>query len=148
MTGIYVLDLRASERTPGSVPWNPHTTHHSDGSLGRKSHGIAFFSSSRQPLTSSFAGTETMGVCPIYLDQVRTISDPWTREPPYTGVFEIPADLEQPTQHLSHLSIRRSRGAGLSRIRRASGRSDYFQLGFRRLGSTDTCLALEEPVTD
>jgi hypothetical protein len=34
-----------------------------------------------------------MGMCPIYLDQVRTISDPWTREPPYTGVFEIPADL-------------------------------------------------------
>ena len=92
-TGIYTLDLWASEKTPRSKPWNPHTTHHSGGAFGLKSHGIAFFSSCRQPITPAFVGTETMGLCPIYLDQVRAISDPWTREPPYAGVFEIPADL-------------------------------------------------------
>jgi len=93
VTGIYTLDLRAREKTPGSVSWNPHTTHHSDGSFGLKSYGTAFLSGRRQPLTSDFSGTETMGMCPIYLDQVRAISDPWTKEPSYAGVFEIPADL-------------------------------------------------------
>jgi hypothetical protein len=93
VTGIYVLDLRASEKTPRSIAWNPHTTYHSDGSFGLKSYETALLSGCRQPLSSAFTGTETMGMCPIYLDQVRTISDPWTREPPYAGVFEIPADL-------------------------------------------------------
>jgi hypothetical protein len=86
-SGIYILDLRSVERM------NPRTTYHADGSFGLKFFKESFLPSDRQPFTSAFAGTEHMGMCPIYLDQVRTISDPWTKEPPYAGVFEIPADL-------------------------------------------------------
>jgi hypothetical protein len=70
----------------GDRDWDPHTSYHLDGTLHSKSFGTTRHSQKRQPLTSSFRGTEQLpGYAGFGPKRVGAICDPAA----FDGVVEI-----------------------------------------------------------
>jgi hypothetical protein len=76
---VYVFQPRADGR------WNPHASYHRDGTLHSKSYDRKFFVRQRQPLNSSFHGTEHIGIFAGHGKGAGAICDPKD----FSAVIEI-----------------------------------------------------------
>ena len=72
----------------GDSDWDPHTSYHLEGDLHMKGHGQKFLAQKRQPLTSPFRGTQSLGTYYGHGPKgVGAVCDPTV----FSGVLKVPA---------------------------------------------------------
>jgi hypothetical protein len=84
--------------------WNPHGSHHKDGTFHHKSFDRKVFPQRRQKPDSNFVGAENLVTRGIASDEPRAFHKEWRRAD-FSTVMEVPAAILSPAKYETYVSI-------------------------------------------